>query len=124
MLVGGSVGLGGDFVEVVSAWFGTGITLFHRTPPLAGAQGRGGVARTVVLTAKEFVLLEFLARRSGQAVSKTVISQGVWDRDYDGRSNLLEVFIARLRQKLADAGAPRIIETVKGTGYRINPEFR
>jgi two-component system OmpR family response regulator len=78
--------------------------------------------RPLTLTAKEFVLLEFLARRAGQAVSKTVISQGVWERDYDGRSNLLEVFIARLRQKLAVVGALPLIETIKGTGYRLNPD--
>ena len=71
------------------------------------------------LTFKEFMLLEFLARRAGQAVAKTVINQGVWDRDYDGRSNLLEVFIARIRAKLAAAGAPEMIETVKGVGYRL-----
>ena len=65
------------------------------------------------------MLLEFLVRRAGQAVAKTVINQGVWDRDYDGRSNLLEVFIARIRAKLAAAGAPEMIETVKGVGYRL-----
>jgi DNA-binding response OmpR family regulator len=75
----------------------------------------------LALTFKEFMLLEFLARRAGQAVAKTVINQGVWDRDYDGRSNLLEVFIARLRVKLAGAGAPEMIETVKGVGYRLTP---
>ena len=73
----------------------------------------------VPLTYKEFMLLEFLARRAGQAVPKTVINQGIWDRDYDGRSNLLEVFIARIRAKLANAGAPDLIDTVKGVGYRL-----
>ncbi|RFU84278.1 DNA-binding response regulator [Streptomyces triticagri] len=69
----------------------------------------------VTLTAKEFAVLEQLAVRSGQLVSKAQILEAVWDFAYDGDPNIVEVYISALRRKL---GAD-LIRTVRGAGYRL-----
>jgi DNA-binding response OmpR family regulator len=69
----------------------------------------------IALTAKEFSVLEQLALRSGEVVSKTQILEHVWDFAYDGDPNIVEVYVSTLRRKLgADA-----IQTVRGAGYRL-----
>ena len=71
------------------------------------------------LTAREFDLLAHLVRRSGQVVSKQEILAGVWDDEFAGDPNVVEVYVARLRRKLdGDSGGSRI-ETVRGVGYRV-----
>lgn len=72
----------------------------------------------VTLTAREFDVLEFLVRRAGRVVSKDDILAGVWDDDFDGDPNVVEVYVLRLRRKLGDAEGHRI-ETVRGAGYRL-----
>ncbi|MFI1865875.1 response regulator transcription factor [Streptomyces jumonjinensis] len=69
----------------------------------------------ISLTAKEFAVLEQLAVRAGEVVSKAQILEHVWDFAYDGDPNIIEVYISSLRRKL---GAPRI-QTVRGAGYRL-----
>ncbi|GAA2224530.1 response regulator transcription factor [Streptomyces amakusaensis] len=69
----------------------------------------------VALTAKEFAVLEQLAVRAGDVVSKAQILEHVWDFAFDGDPNIIEVYISALRRKL---GAPRI-QTVRGAGYRL-----
>jgi DNA-binding response OmpR family regulator len=69
----------------------------------------------VTLTAKEFAVLEQLAVRAGEVVSKTEILEHVWDFAYEGDPNIIEVYISALRRKL---GAARI-QTVRGAGYRL-----
>ncbi|MFH8613747.1 response regulator transcription factor [Streptomyces sp. NPDC017979] len=69
----------------------------------------------VALTAKEFAVLEQLAVRAGEVVSKAQILEHVWDFAYDGDPNIIEVYISALRRKV---GAPRI-QTVRGAGYRL-----
>ncbi|MER6911751.1 response regulator transcription factor [Streptomyces sp. NPDC000594] len=71
--------------------------------------------REATLTAKEFSVLEQLAVRAGEVVSKAQILEHVWDFAYDGDPNIIEVYISALRRKL---GAPRI-QTVRGAGYRL-----
>jgi two-component system OmpR family response regulator len=72
----------------------------------------------VPLTAREFDLLVFLLRRAGHVVSKRQILDGVWDDDFAGDANVVEVYVARLRRKLSGPdGGP--IETVRGAGYRL-----
>lgn len=69
----------------------------------------------VTLTAKEFSVLEQLALRAGEVVSKAQILEHVWDFAYDGDPNIVEVYVSTLRRKL-DAG---LIRTVRGAGYRL-----
>jgi len=71
----------------------------------------------VPLTAKEYALLEFLARRRGALVSRTDITAHVWDENHDPMSNTLEVYINRLRKKIDDVDAPSHIQTRRGAGY-------
>ena len=76
---------------------------------------RGGAH--VELTAKEYALLEYLARRAGEVVSRADISEHVWDETYDPFSKVIEVFIQRLRRKLDDGRGQRLIHTRRGEGY-------
>ncbi|MFT4954872.1 MAG: two-component system copper resistance phosphate regulon response regulator CusR [Brevundimonas sp.] len=76
-------------------------------------------ARPLRLTAKEFALLEELARRPSQIVSKTVIAERVWDINFDTGTNVVEVAIRRLRAKLEAPGEAKLIHTVRGMGYVI-----
>jgi DNA-binding response OmpR family regulator len=71
------------------------------------------------LTAREFEVLEFLVRRAGQVLSKDEILAGVWDYDFDGDPNIVEVYIGRLRRKVDEPFGRRSIETVRGAGYRV-----
>jgi len=88
-----------------------------RIDPAAHRVWRGDTP--IVLTAREFAVLEFLVRRAGQAVSKTEILDGVWDFDFEGDPNIVEVYIARLRRKVDEPFGRRSIETVRGAGYRL-----
>jgi DNA-binding response OmpR family regulator len=76
----------------------------------------------VALTAREFDVLEHLVRRAGTVVSKDDILGGVWDSDFEGDPNIVEVYVRRLRRKLDTACGVAIIETVRGAGYRIGGE--
>ena len=73
----------------------------------------------IVLTTREFDVLEFLVRRAGQVQSKDEILAGVWDLDFEGDPNIVEVYIRRLRRKLDEPYQRRSIETVRGAGYRL-----
>jgi DNA-binding response OmpR family regulator len=73
----------------------------------------------VELTAREFALLEFLLRRAGQVVSKTQILRHVWDANYEGDTNVVEVYIGYLRRKIDTPFGRTAVETVRGAGYRL-----
>lgn len=75
--------------------------------------------RLVPLTAKEYALLEYLARRPGQVVGRALIAEHVWDENYDAFSNVIEVYVRRLRSKIDDPGAPSFIRTRRGEGYEL-----
>jgi DNA-binding response OmpR family regulator len=75
----------------------------------------------VELTAKEFAILEFFMLHRGQLLSREQILENVWDWDLEDGRNLVEVYIARLRRKLADAGAGDPFVTIRGAGYRFEP---
>jgi len=75
----------------------------------------------VELTAREFDVLVFLVRRAGQVLSKADILAGVWDLDFAGDPNIVEVYIGRLRRKIDERFDRRSIETVRGAGYRLVP---
>ncbi|MDH5520083.1 MAG: response regulator transcription factor [Acidimicrobiia bacterium] len=76
----------------------------------------------IELTARQFDVLEFLVRRAGQVMSKNAILEGVWDYDFDGDPNIVEVYIRRLRTRIDEPFDRRAIETVRGAGYRLDPE--
>ena len=73
----------------------------------------------VELTAREYRMLETLMRRPGWIVSRDAIVDSVWGFDYPDSSNLVDVYLGRLRRKLAAAGAPGLIRTLRGSGYRL-----
>ena len=76
-------------------------------------------ASEIALTAREFSLLEYLLRRSGQVVTRAEIIDHVWDPAYEGDSNIVEVYVGYLRKKVDVPFARRSIETVRGVGYRL-----
>ena len=75
--------------------------------------------RTIALTAKEFALLEFLLSRAPEVVARTEIIEHVWDTHFDPGTNLVEVYVNRLRQKIPGDGNSKLIQTVHGVGYRL-----
>jgi two-component system copper resistance phosphate regulon response regulator CusR len=76
-------------------------------------------ARMIGLTTKEFAVLEVLMRHAGEVVTRERLSRHAWDDNFDPASNVIDVYIARLRKKLdADGDAP-LLETVRGAGYRL-----
>lgn len=74
----------------------------------------------VELTAKEFAIMEFFMLHRGQVLSREQILGGVWDWDLEDGRNLVEVYIARLRRKLSEAGAGDPFTTLRGAGYRFD----
>ena len=75
----------------------------------------------IELTGRELSLLEYLLRRKGDTLSKREILDHVWDDDFDGDPNIVEVYVGRLRAKLDRPLGRRSIETVRGAGYRLDP---
>jgi two-component system, OmpR family, response regulator len=88
-----------------------------RLDPAARRVWRGEAE--VALTARELSLLEFLLRRQGEVVSKRDILDHVWDYDFDGDPNIVEVYVRHLRNKLDRPYGRNTIETVRGAGYRL-----
>ena len=78
--------------------------------------------RPLELTAREYAVLETLLRRPGWIVSREAIIESVWGFDYPDSSNLVDVYIGRLRRKLAEAGGRAAIQTVRGAGWRIQEQ--
>jgi len=76
-------------------------------------------ARPVELTAYEYKVLEYLMLHAGEVVSKTELTEHIYDQDYDRDSNVLEVFVGRLRRKLDPDSRFQPIETLRGRGYRL-----
>jgi DNA-binding response OmpR family regulator len=76
-------------------------------------------AQPVPLTLKEFALLEFLLVRAPEAVTRSEIIEHVWDSHFDSETNLVEVYINRLRQKVDQDSAVKLLHTVRGVGYRL-----
>jgi two-component system, OmpR family, copper resistance phosphate regulon response regulator CusR len=81
---------------------------------------RRGAAR-IDLTPREFALLQLLARRQGEVMSRTQIASSVWDMNFDSDSNVVEVAIRRLRTKVDEGQPVKLIHTVRGVGYVLEP---
>jgi two-component system, OmpR family, response regulator MprA len=78
--------------------------------------------KPIELTAKEFDLLHLFMNNPKRVLSRDLIMENVWGYDYSGESNVLEVYIALLRQKLEEHGGSRIIQTIRGAGYVLRGE--
>jgi DNA-binding response OmpR family regulator len=76
-------------------------------------------SEVVELTTKEYVLLEYFMRHPNIVLTRTMIEEHAWDYDFDSMSNLVDVYVRRLRRKLGDTGKGEVIQTVRGAGYRL-----
>jgi len=83
---------------------------------------RGG--ENVELAPKEFSILEYLMRNRGRPLSRTMIVEHVWDMDYDGLTNIVDVYIRHLRSKIDDKWPHKMIQTVRGMGYMLDAPER
>jgi two-component system copper resistance phosphate regulon response regulator CusR len=76
--------------------------------------------RPLKFTSKEFALLEYLLLHQGAVLTRLQIAEHVWDSGYEARSNVIDVIVGRIRTKLEEHGAPRLLHTVKGVGFVLN----
>ena len=76
--------------------------------------------RELELTSREYGLLEYLARRAGEVVGRADIAEHVWDENYDPFSNVVDVYVQRLRRKVDTADGPSLIRTRRGQGYQLS----
>lgn len=98
----------------------------HSAPDVIGSLVFDSVSRTATLAgtsldlgATEFRLLELFARNSGMTLSRTHILEKIWEYDFEGSSNIVDVYVSQLRRKFAGVGADVSIETVWGVGYKL-----
>ena len=77
-------------------------------------------AETIELAPKEFGILEYMMRNRGRPLSRTMIVEHVWDMDYDGLTNIVDVYIRHLRSKIDDKYPVKMIHTVRGIGYMLD----
>jgi heavy metal response regulator len=76
--------------------------------------------KEINLTAKEFAILEYLARHKGEVVTRTQIIEHTWDYNFDSMSNVVDVFIGTLRKKIDHGEKIKLIQTMRGVGYRLS----
>jgi heavy metal response regulator len=81
---------------------------------------RGG--KRIELTSKEYSLLEYLMANAGRVLSRTMIIEHVWDQSFDGATNIVDVYVRHLRDKVDDGSEGNLIRTVRGVGYSISEE--
>ena len=79
---------------------------------------RGG--REIRLSAKEFALLAYLMHNQGRVLSREQIEDHIWDFSYEGGTNVVDVYIRYLRRKIDEGFEPKLIQTVRGYGYRLS----
>jgi two-component system, OmpR family, copper resistance phosphate regulon response regulator CusR len=77
--------------------------------------------KRIDLTSKEYSLLEYLVSNAGRVLSRTMIIEHVWDQSFDGITNIVDVYVRHLRSKVDDPFERRLIHTVRGVGYSIDP---
>src|SRR6202521_1821684 len=78
----------------------------------------------IELAPKEFSILEYLMRNRGRPLSRTMIVEHVWDMDYDGLTNIVDVYIRHLRSKIDEKWSDKMIQTVRGIGYMLDSAER
>src|SRR2546427_11242529 len=86
-----------------------------------GAQSATRAGRHITLTTKEYALLEYLARNAGRVVGRAEIAEHVWDETFDPFSNLIEVYINRVRRKIDAESIKPLLHTRRGAGYLLGP---
>ena len=91
-----------------------------RIEPLTRKVRRGD--RDIILTNKEFQLLEYLLRNKGRVLSRVILTEHIWDMHFDTATNVVDVLINRLRRKIDDGCDVKLIHTVRGVGYVIKEE--
>ena len=101
----------GSDVETVLECEDLSIDLLKRSITRAG--------QDIQLQPREFRLLEFMARHQGEVVTRTMLLEGVWDYHFDPGTNVIDVHVSRLRRKIDVEGAPPLIHTIRGAGYRL-----
>jgi len=77
--------------------------------------------RAIELTPREFALLEYLMYHPNQVVTREMIEQHIWNYDFECESNVIDVYVRRLRRKIDDPFATRLLTTIRGVGYRLTP---
>jgi len=75
--------------------------------------------RKIELTSKEYVILEYFMRHPNMVITRTMLEEHAWDYEFDSMSNLIDVYIRRLRRKIDEGGQTSLIQTVRGAGYRL-----
>ena len=75
--------------------------------------------RRIELTNKEYVILEYFMRHPNMVITRTMLEEHIWDYDFDSMSNLIDVYIRRLRCKIDEKGQASLIQTMRGAGYRL-----
>src|SRR5437588_1387185 len=86
-----------------------------------GAQSVSRAGRNIPVTTKEYALIEFLARNAGRVVGRAEIAEHVWDESFDPFSNLIEVYVNRVRRKIDSGGGKPLLHTRRGAGYFFGP---
>lgn len=76
--------------------------------------------RSIELLNKEFQLLDYLMRHAGQVVTRTMLTEAIWDYDFNPGTNVIDVHMSRLRAKIDGVGEPPMLRTVRGAGYRLD----
>jgi len=100
---------------VLGPVLGAGDLLLDTTTREASRQGT-----PIDLTSKEYALLEYLMRHPNQVLTRTMIAEHVWNYDFDDATNVIDVHIRNLRRKIDDPFSTKLIQTVRGAGYRIS----
>jgi DNA-binding response OmpR family regulator len=85
--------------------------------PVSRQVSRNGDA--ILLSATEYTLLEYLMRNAGRVLTRSMLLEHVWQYDFEGSDNVLDVYISYLRRKIERGRGPALIHTVRGVGYRI-----
>jgi DNA-binding response OmpR family regulator len=78
--------------------------------------------RRITLTAREYALLEYFMRNAGRVLTRPMLAQHVWGLDFDPESNIVDVYVGYLRRKIDGDGDRRLLQTVRGAGYKLSAE--
>jgi DNA-binding response OmpR family regulator len=116
------------FIELLAR---TRALLRRETLPKTGKLEHGGLvmdtlsrevwrgSRKIELTTKEYAILEFFMRRPNVVITRRMLEENAWDYEFDGLSNIIDVYIRRLRRKIDEGETESLIQTVRGAGYRL-----